>query len=153
MARGGPGSRLDIFMDSHGARDGCRLPLPSGLMNGKAPVIDEAGDTIAPHVSVIVLNYNGRRWLTPCLDGLLGQVGAPRFEIVLVDNGSTDGSSSYVESRYPSVRIVQTGRNLGYSGGNNAGVVSREVSGWRFSTMTRSLLQTGWPGSLRQRCA
>ena len=44
-----------------------------------------------------------------------------RFEIVLVDNGSTDGSSAYVESRYPSVRIVQTGRNLGYAGGNNAG--------------------------------
>lgn len=90
-------------------------------MNGKAPVIDEAGDTIAPHVSVIVLNYNGLKWLSACLNALVGQVDAPRFEIVLVDNGSTDGSSAYVESRYPSVRIVQTGRNLGYAGGNNAG--------------------------------
>ncbi len=90
-------------------------------MNGKAPVIDEAGDTIAPHVSVIVLNYNGLKWLSACLNALVGQVDAPAFEIVLVDNGSTDGSSAYVESRYPSVRIVQTGRNLGYAGGNNAG--------------------------------
>jgi GT2 family glycosyltransferase len=90
-------------------------------MNGKAPLIDEAGDTIAPHVSVIVLNYNGLKWLSACLNALVGQVDAPAFEIVFVDNGSTDGSSAYVESRYPGVRIVQTGRNLGYAGGNNAG--------------------------------
>jgi GT2 family glycosyltransferase len=81
----------------------------------------EPDRALAPQISVIVLNFNGRKWLTSCLDALLEQVGAPAFEILFVDNGSTDGSSSHVESRYSSVRIVQNNRNLGFAGGNNAG--------------------------------
>jgi len=76
---------------------------------------------VTPRISVIVLNYNGRVWLTPCLAALTAQTGAPPFEVLLVDNGSTDGSMALVAARFPSVRIVDNGRNLGFAAGNNAG--------------------------------
>ena len=76
---------------------------------------------MTPRISVIVLNYNGRRWLEPCLAALAAQVDAPPFETLLVDNGSSDESVSLVTARFPSVRIVVNGRNLGFAGGNNAG--------------------------------
>src|SRR5262245_46334330 len=74
-----------------------------------------------PAISVIVLTFNGRSWLAPCLDALAAQRGAPAFETILVDNASTDGSAEYVEERYPAVRVHRTGANLGFAEGNNAG--------------------------------
>lgn len=76
---------------------------------------------MTPVISVIVLTYNGRGWLEPCLSALTAQSGAPPFEILLVDNASTDGSTGLVADRFPSVRIVENERNLGFAGGNNAG--------------------------------
>jgi GT2 family glycosyltransferase len=76
---------------------------------------------VTPRISVIVLTYNGRAWLEPCLSALATQAGAPPFEILLVDNASTDGSNELVAARFPSVRIVENERNLGFAGGNNAG--------------------------------
>ncbi len=72
-------------------------------------------------MSVIVLNYDGRAWLGPCLDALAGQIAAPPFETILVDNASSDGSAGFVRGTYPGVRVVETGANLGFAGGNNAG--------------------------------
>jgi GT2 family glycosyltransferase len=74
---------------------------------------------VTPLVSVIVLNYNGRRWLAPCLTALAGQIGAPAFEILLADNGSHDGSVALAAATFPSVRIVDNRRNLGFAAGNN----------------------------------
>lgn len=77
--------------------------------------------TGATAVSVIVLNFNGRQWLAPCLDALATQEGAPSFETILVDNASRDGSAAYVRGAYPEVRVLETGANLGFAAGNNAG--------------------------------
>jgi N-acetylglucosaminyl-diphospho-decaprenol L-rhamnosyltransferase len=82
---------------------------------------------VTPRFSVIVLNYNGRAWLEPCLGALATQSGAPSFEVLLVDNGSTDGSIGFVAARFPSLRIVDNGRNLGFAAGNNA--AARAASG------------------------
>jgi GT2 family glycosyltransferase len=71
-------------------------------------------------VSVIVLNYNGRGWLDRCLSALAVQQGT-RPEVVLVDNGSSDGSAEFVEGRFPWVRVLRLDRNRGFAGGNNAG--------------------------------
>jgi N-acetylglucosaminyl-diphospho-decaprenol L-rhamnosyltransferase len=72
-------------------------------------------------VSVIVLNYNGRQWLAGCLGALAAQRGAPPFEVLVVDNASTDDSVRLVEAQFPAVRVVQNGQNLGFAAGNNAG--------------------------------
>ncbi len=75
----------------------------------------------APAISVIILNFNGRKWLRPCLDALAAQGGAPPFEIIFADNASSDDSVDFVRLTYPAVRIVETGSNLGFAAGNNAG--------------------------------
>lgn len=74
-----------------------------------------------PRLSVIILNFNGRRWLPACLDAVAAQRDAPAFETILVDNSSTDGSAEFVRTAYPQVRVVETGANLGFAAGNNAG--------------------------------
>ena len=72
--------------------------------------------------SVIVLGYNGRRYLDACFRSLEDQ-DMPRdtYELLYVDNGSSDGSVSYVEERFGDVRVVRLDRNYGYAEGNNIG--------------------------------
>ena len=73
-----------------------------------------------PTATIIVLNWNGRSFLEACLDALLDQTHKPD-QIILVDNGSTDGSLELVQAHYPAVEIQENGINLGYAKGvNNA---------------------------------
>jgi GT2 family glycosyltransferase len=76
---------------------------------------------VDPAATIVVLNYNGRRWLPGSLDGLAAQQQAPVFETLVVDNGSTDGSVDVVRASWPGVRVIETGTNLGFAAGNNAG--------------------------------
>lgn len=80
-----------------------------------------------PCVSVVIVNWNGRDYLKECLNSLRRQTWK-EFEIILLDNGSTDGSVEYVEENFPGwVRILANERNEGFSGGNNRGI--RAASG------------------------
>jgi GT2 family glycosyltransferase len=72
-------------------------------------------------VSVIIPNWNGRELLGPCLETLYRQQ-FDDFETVLVDNGSTDGSVSFVETHFPQVTIVRLEENRGFSAAVNAGI-------------------------------
>ncbi|MBX3025567.1 glycosyltransferase family 2 protein [bacterium] len=75
-------------------------------------------------VSVLVVNWNGREHLAVCLDSLRAQT-LPGVEIILVDNGSTDDSLTFVRARYgAAVRIVALADNRGYAGGLNAGIAA-----------------------------
>ncbi|MDR7485189.1 MAG: glycosyltransferase [Armatimonadota bacterium] len=75
-----------------------------------------------PSVSIVVLNYNGQEHLPDCLESL-GRLTYPRdrFEILLVDNGSTDGSLTWVRATYPEIRVMELGQNLGFAEGSNRG--------------------------------
>jgi GT2 family glycosyltransferase len=73
-----------------------------------------------PLASVVIPNWNGAHHLPVCLDALRGQTH-PCVETILVDNGSTDGSQALVAREYPEVRLLALDRNLGLTGGNNAG--------------------------------
>lgn len=71
-------------------------------------------------VAVVVLNYDGREHLATCLESLLSIEGLSSPEAILVaDNGSTDGSLELLARRYPGVRSLAHGRNLGFAAGNN----------------------------------
>jgi GT2 family glycosyltransferase len=70
---------------------------------------------------LIVLSWNGREDTLACLRSLRGLRGADT-RVVVVDNGSTDGSVEAVREQHPEVDVVENGRNLGFSGGNNAGI-------------------------------
>lgn len=72
--------------------------------------------------SVIIVNFNGLRFLDACLRAVCRQEGVEPFEVVLVDNGSTDDSLAFVRASFPSVRVIQSSRNLGFAGGNNLGM-------------------------------
>lgn len=71
-----------------------------------------------PTVSIVVVNYNGMAHLEQCLGALMSQ-DYPQYEVLLVDNASTDESLNYVRSTFPSVRIIVSEDNLGYSGAAN----------------------------------
>jgi GT2 family glycosyltransferase len=74
-----------------------------------------------PYVSIIVPNWNGKNVLYPCLESLMNLV-YPNYEIIMVDNGSTDGSKEMVKRLFPKVRVVASSTNLGFAGGCNLGI-------------------------------
>ncbi len=77
-----------------------------------------------PLLYVLVINWNGREHLRDCFDSLLASPYA-NVRFVLVDNGSTDGSVAFVREDYghdPRVEFLELPENLGWSGGNNAGM-------------------------------
>ena len=71
-------------------------------------------------VSVVVPNWNGIDSLAPCLDSLLGQSKACR--IIVVENGSKDGSLEFVQQKYPQIELIIHQNNKGFAGGVNAGI-------------------------------
>ncbi len=73
-----------------------------------------------PEISVVVVNWNGRQFLEECLQSLRRQTFRD-FEVIFVDNGSADGSVSYVQNRFPEVTVVPLSENRGFTGGNIAG--------------------------------
>ena len=72
-------------------------------------------------VSIIILNWNGKKMTEECLNSLIPQMNK-NFEIILVDNGSTDGSVEYLKKKFPKIKIIESQKNRGYAGGNNLGV-------------------------------
>ena len=74
-----------------------------------------------PLVSIVIVNRNGVSYLRECLRSVV-TLAYPRVQVVLVDNASTDGSVSRVLAEFPNVKVVTSGRNLGYAGGNNLGL-------------------------------
>jgi GT2 family glycosyltransferase len=79
---------------------------------------------VRPLVSVVIPNWNGKKFLPECIDSLIEQTFCD-FEVILVDNGSTDGSAEFVEERYGEfIRIIRNKENLGFTGGNNVGIRS-----------------------------
>lgn len=72
-----------------------------------------------PRVAVVVVNWNRRKDTLECLECVLASDG-PEPGILVVDNGSEDGSAGAVRSQFPSVSVIETGRNLGFAAGNNA---------------------------------
>ena len=74
----------------------------------------------APRVSVIIPHWNGCHHLAGCLNALRRQTLADH-EVILVDNGSTDGSQVYVREHFPEVRLIELGSNRGFTGAGNAG--------------------------------
>ena len=97
-------------------------------------------------VSIIVLSWNGVDYLEDCLDAVLCQ-DYPDVEVIVVDNGSADGSADFVAAHYPDVRIIRNGRNLGFSAGNNVGL--RTATGDALILLNQdTVVESGWLGAL-----
>jgi hypothetical protein len=72
-------------------------------------------------VSVIILNWNGEKYLQSCLRSVLDQT-YPKVEILVVDNNSQDGSVALLETKFPQIRLIKSEVNLGFAAGNNLGI-------------------------------
>ena len=77
--------------------------------------------TSSPHVVIIVLSWNNSEDTLECLTSLAG-LDYPACKVVVVDNGSTDGSVTVIRDHFPSVTLLENAENLGYAGGNNVGL-------------------------------
>jgi hypothetical protein len=75
----------------------------------------------SPLLTIIVLTWNNFADTAECLHSLR-KLNYPQYNVVLVDNGSTDGSIERLQSEFPEVKIIKNGKNLGYAGGNNIGI-------------------------------
>lgn len=73
-----------------------------------------------PLVSIIIVSWNARENLQECLSSLF-KISYKNYEVILVDNASSDDSVDFVKSRYPKIKIVQSNKNIGFAGGNNLG--------------------------------
>jgi GT2 family glycosyltransferase len=73
-------------------------------------------------LSVIVVNWNTRVILQDCLYSIYKQAGSVNYEVVVVDNGSTDGSVEMVKEKFSQVRIIENSQNLGFARANNVGI-------------------------------
>ncbi len=71
-------------------------------------------------VSIIIVNLNGKKWLGKCFDSVHNQT-YKNYEVIFVDNGSTDKSVDFIKKNYPKTVIVENKKNLGFAGGNNVG--------------------------------
>jgi hypothetical protein len=72
-------------------------------------------------VFIVILNWNGWKDTVECVESCL-KITYSNFRILIVDNGSTDGSETILKKRFPEAEIIQTGSNLGFAGGNNVGI-------------------------------
>ena len=76
-------------------------------------------------LSVIVVSYNVKGYLSLCLDSALAAIErlpSGTAEVFVFDNASSDGSADWVSSHYPSVHLIRSEENLGFSAGNNAAI-------------------------------
>jgi N-acetylglucosaminyl-diphospho-decaprenol L-rhamnosyltransferase len=87
---------------------------------------NDDGSTIVETVelSIIVINWNSCAFLRNCLDSIMRNPPSFRFEVIVIDNASFDGSAEMVHSEFPHVRHIQSKENLGFARGNNAAVLS-----------------------------
>jgi GT2 family glycosyltransferase len=74
-----------------------------------------------PKASIIILVWNGIAYIEACLQAVLAQDYA-NFEVIVVDNASSDSSADFVAERFPQVKLVCNSENVGFSAGNNIGL-------------------------------
>ena len=73
-------------------------------------------------LSIVVICWNDRKVILDCLRSIFAETKGLEFEVIVSDNGSSDGSLDCIRKDFPQVRIVENGANLGFAKGNNAGI-------------------------------
>lgn len=73
-----------------------------------------------PFISILIVNYNGKKYLEDCLSSLFS-INYPKnkYEVILVDNDSQDNSVDFIKKNFPKVNLIESDENLGFAGGNN----------------------------------
>lgn len=83
--------------------------------------MSDANQSVLGRVGIVLVNYNGQKFMPSCLDSL-AKNDYTAAQVVVVDNASTDGSADWTASAFPSVTLLRLAFNTGITGGNNAGI-------------------------------
>jgi GT2 family glycosyltransferase len=83
------------------------------------------------HARVIIVNWNGKRFLGDCLKALEKQ-SYPNYDVTMVDNGSTDGSVDFIQHHFPEVHILSLNDNSGFSKANNIAIIEALSDGVQY---------------------
>jgi len=75
-----------------------------------------------PELSIIIVNYNGIKFLEDCFSSIANKMSGIDYEIIVVDNSSADASSDFIRVHYPQIHLIASQVNLGFGKGNNKGV-------------------------------
>lgn len=93
-------------------------------------VFAEGCESMVPMISIIVLTYNGLDMNKTCIRSILEKTAYTKYELIIVDNASTDGTVEYLhnldEMKIPNVKVILNENNVGFAGGNNIGIASAE---------------------------
>ena len=71
-----------------------------------------------PHISILILNWNGKDLIQNCLDSIL-KINYKNYSVFVIDNNSTDNSIKLIENKYPQVEVIPLNENYGFAGGYN----------------------------------
>jgi len=85
-----------------------------------ARAAQESPEHPSADLAVVIVSYNSREWLVPCISSVYEHAGNAVVEVTVVDNGSTDGSAALVEREFPKARVVSS-ENRGFAYANNRG--------------------------------
>ncbi len=83
--------------------------------------VGETRETVTPLVSIIIVNYNGMRYIRECLASVLSQQ-YPDYEVIVVDNASSDGSREFICDNYPTIKVLCMPQNVEFVKANNFGL-------------------------------
>ncbi len=78
----------------------------------------------APKFSFIIVSFNNRDLLGPCIGSIYDTLDRPQFEIIVSDNGSADGTGRLVREQWPDATLIENGRNLGFAAAVNRGIAA-----------------------------
>lgn len=79
-------------------------------------------DTSYPLISIITINYNGLNDTSELIESIQTHIHSTSYEIIVVDNASKKDEASVLKEKYPSINVISSQTNLGFSGGNNLGI-------------------------------
>jgi len=84
------------------------------------PITDQSDKISTIKLSILIVNYNGKHFLDECIKSLKTNILCT-YEIIIVDNFSSDDSVRYIKAKYPEIKLIESNRNIGFSCGNNLG--------------------------------
>ncbi|HEX2190385.1 MAG TPA: glycosyltransferase family 2 protein [Longimicrobiaceae bacterium] len=94
------------------------------VLPSEAPGPEARGAPAVPDLSIVIVNRNTRALLEACLASIRSSPETPGLEVIVVDNGSTDGSPEMVRTSFPEVRLIANAENTGYAFPNNQGIAA-----------------------------
>ncbi|MCE7985811.1 MAG: glycosyltransferase family 2 protein [Caldilinea sp. CFX5] len=101
-----------------------KAALLAGDWPAQAAIPPAPDDGLAPDLAIVLVCWNNKSYLKACLESLYAKPMHCRFDVIVVDNGSTDGSQQMIATEFPAVRLQQNTENVGLGKASNQGIVA-----------------------------